>query len=188
VNPMPYSHVFEGLWLLLAAYWIATAFGNKRAVYRSDPRKRLAALVLVAALVLAFRAYPGVFDRRIFPCNEAASWIGMALCAAGVAFAIWARRTLGANWSANPSIKEGHELIQCGPYRLARHPIYTGLLVAVLGTQLGGGRVRELVILVGSLVVAAKKIQVEEGLMVRQFPEAYPQYRNRTKALIPFVL
>lgn len=185
---MPFSHVFEILWLLLTAYWIATAFGNKRSVYRSDPRKRFVVLVLAVALVLAFRAFPEVFDRRIFPYTEADSWIGIGLCTAGVAFAIWARRTLGTNWSGNPSIKEGHELIQSGPYRLARHPIYTGLLLAVLGTLLGGGRVREMVILVGSLVVIAKKIQVEEALMLRQFPEAYPEYRKRTKALIPFLL
>jgi protein-S-isoprenylcysteine O-methyltransferase Ste14 len=142
----------------------------------------------VPALVLAFRAYPEVFDRRIFPSSGAASWIGLCLCAGGVAFAIWARRTLGTNWSGNPSIKEGHELVQSGPYRLARHPIYTGLIAAVLGTQLGGGRVRELVILLGSLAVVWVKIRVEERLMMRQFPAAYPRYRERTKALIPFVL
>jgi len=95
---------------------------------------------------------------------------------------------LGSNWSADPSIKEGHELIERGPYRLVRHPIYSGFLLALAGTGLGSGRVMHLYIVGISLMGMCLKLRIEESLMLRQFPQAYREYMRRTKALIPFVL
>jgi protein-S-isoprenylcysteine O-methyltransferase Ste14 len=185
---MPYRLIYDGLWLVLAAYWIASIPGNKPTAYQVDPARRYLVLVGVGVLLWLFIAFPEIFSRRVIPFSRAAEWIGIALCAGGVAFAIWARRTLGRNWSGNPSIKEGHELIEACPYRPARHPIYTGILTAVIGTLIGGGKVREIIILAGSLAILWVKIRVEETLMMRQFPQAYPEYKKRTRALIPFVL
>jgi protein-S-isoprenylcysteine O-methyltransferase Ste14 len=185
---MPYRHIYHGLWIFLAAYWIATASGNKPTAIRVNPGWRYAVLGLIAVFIVLVFAYPQIFRRRVIPFSVINEWTGIALCAAGVAFAIWARRTLGRNWSGNPTIKEGHELIESGPYRFVRHPIYTGILTAMVGTLLGGGKVDQIIILVGSLTILWFKSRVEESLMMQQFPKAYPEYRKRTKALIPFIL
>jgi protein-S-isoprenylcysteine O-methyltransferase len=125
---------------------------------------------------------------RFVPEIHAVRVAGLALTIAGCLFAIWARLTLGGNWSDRVSLMAGHELITCGPYVLARHPIYTGLLVAVAGTALAIGELRcilgTLVILLALLV----KMSHEERLLLQAFPEAYPSYRKRVKALIPGLL
>ena len=107
--------------------------------------------------------------------------------ATGLAFAIWARHTLGRNWSGNPTVKEGHELVETGPYRLVRHPIYTGFLLAIAGTGIGRGQVRQLFIFGTAFVLLWAKLRIEESLMLRQFPQTYPGYMKRTKALVPFL-
>ena len=84
------------------------------------------------------------------------------------------------------SLKEGHELVTTGPYRLVRHPIYTGILTAVLGSTLvAGGFWLVLFLVAASFFVYSAK--TEERLMMQQFPETYPDYKKRTHALIPFV-
>ena len=176
------------LWLILAAYWVYGAWGNKRTAYRLNPVWRILGIAAFVVLVIGFNELPPFFHQRIYRFSVATEWTGMALCAAGVAFAIWARRTLGGNWSGNPTIKEGHELVTTGPYRLVRHPIYTGFLLLIVGTLLGSGRVSDLLILAFACAAGWVKIRIEESLMIRQFPDAYSAYRKRTKALIPFVL
>ena len=86
-----------------------------------------------------------------------------------------------------PSLKKDHELIQRGPYRLVRHPIYTGLLLAVFGSCLAEGGVGNLWVVGMVAVLLIVKLKAEEALLARQFPEAYLQYRRRVKALIPFL-
>jgi protein-S-isoprenylcysteine O-methyltransferase Ste14 len=184
---MPIHYVFATLWLILVAYWIYGYSGNKRSVYVWKPGWRVFATVVFIAAVVGCSELQ-VMSRRIFRPTESVIWVGIAVCAAGIAFAIWARRTLGRNWSGAVTIKEGHELITRGPYRIVRHPIYTGLLVGVMGTLIGTGRVREVMILCAAVPAVWMKLSVEEKLMLRHFPEAYPEYKRRTKAIIPFVL
>ena len=86
-----------------------------------------------------------------------------------------------------PSIKKDHELIQRGPYRLVRHPIYTGLLLAVFGSCLAEGRVWNLAVVGMATILLIAKLKAEEALLARQFPDAYLQYRRRVKAIIPFL-
>jgi protein-S-isoprenylcysteine O-methyltransferase Ste14 len=111
----------------------------------------------------------------------------LALTAGGLGFAMWARRALGTNWSALPGLKKDHELIERGPYRLVRHPIYTGLLLAIFGTCLAGGRVWNLSVVVMAALLLIVKLKAEEALLTRQFPDAYPQYQRRVRAIIPFL-
>jgi len=114
-------------------------------------------------------------------------WIGVVLLAAGLAFAVWARAVLGGNWSGTVTIKEGHELIDRGPYRHIRHPIYSGLLLALLGTWLAGGRVYGLLAFALALSALSGKLRVEERFMAQEFGERYAAYRRSTWALVPWI-
>jgi len=121
----------------------------------------------------------------LFPGSFPTQYAGLAVTAAGCLFAIWARLTLGANWSGRATVKQDHQLIVEGPYRLARHPIYTGLSLASLGTALAIGEWRCVLGLIIILLALLVKMSQEERLMMETFPQAYPQYRRRVKALIP---
>jgi protein-S-isoprenylcysteine O-methyltransferase Ste14 len=92
---------------------------------------------------------------------------------AGLLVAHWARTTLGGNWSSNVVIKEDHELIERGPYRYVRHPIYSSIILMVLGTVILWGRATALILVVGSAVVLWVKLRKEERVLARHFPEAY---------------
>lgn len=182
----PITIAFLAIWAIWALYWFATATATKQTVVQSQFWRWLQ-LIVVLALIFIPPRFPGYFNRQLLPPSEMRSWICVALTALGTAFAIWARRTLGSNWSGNPTIKEGHELIQTGPYRLARHPIYTGLLLAIGANCAAIGQMRDVWYLATAIVLFRIKMSIEEGFMLRQFPTAYPEYRRRTKALIPGV-
>ena len=110
----------------------------------------------------------------------------LALC--GLAIALWARRTLGGNWSSNVAIKEDHELILRGPYAYVRHPIYSGLLLMIVALLLNNGSLTWLIVFVSISLGLHSKARREEKLLTKHFPESYPKYRAKVKALIPFVL
>jgi protein-S-isoprenylcysteine O-methyltransferase Ste14 len=124
---------------------------------------------------------------RFVPANDAVGLAGMVLTMAGCLFAIWARLALGGNWSGRATVKEGHTLIVKGPYAIARHPIYTGLLLASIGTALAIGEWRCILGLFVIGMMFLVKMSQEERLMMETFPAAYPEYRQRVKALIPGV-
>ena len=115
-------------------------------------------------------------------------WTGFAVTVAGAAFAIWARLLLGANWSATVTVKQNHELKRTGPYAIVRHPIYSGFLLAMLGTAIAYGEIRGLIALLIALIAWRVKSLIEERFMMDQFGEQYVQYKREVRALIPFVL
>ena len=120
------------------------------------------------------------------PANLVYPTIGVALLALGLAFSVWARRHLGRNWSAHVVVKEDHALIRTGPYRHVRHPIYTGILLAMLGMAVAIGEWRTLVGFAFMVLSFAMKSREEESRMRETFPE-YGEYERGTAALIPFV-
>lgn len=178
-------------WEALGLLWLAS-FAFTKPTLRAQ---HLGARVFNIALgALAF-AMVGLswFDRgwlavRFVPGSNAFALAGFLLTLAGALFAAWARLTLGANWSGRPSVKAGHELVIKGPYALVRHPIYTGLLLAVAGTALDVDKWRAVLGFALLIVVFALKMGNEEGLMMQTFPDAYPNYRKRVKALVPGLL
>jgi protein-S-isoprenylcysteine O-methyltransferase Ste14 len=116
------------------------------------------------------------------------AWIriaGLAILVAGTAFAVWARLTLGAMWSAVPEVKEEHALRTSGPYAVTRHPIYTGMLAMLGGTGLLIGDGRWLVAFPVYVVLVEIKLHIEERLMLAEFPDDYPHYRQRVPQLVP---
>lgn len=179
------------LWEFIGVLWLAAMFTNKRAVRVQVGFARFAQIGLgvPAAFLMADRGIPvRALNARFIPFNSVAVYAGVAILAAGLSFAIWARVYLGRNWSGTVQVKRNHELMTGGPYALVRHPIYTGLLIGFVGTAIVFRQVRCLLGL--ALILAAwwMKLRVEERFMTEQFGERYLAYRSRTKALIPWVL
>lgn len=123
--------VIESLWGILIAYWVLSAFGNKGTKVRQSRRSRLAYVAGLAAAWYWVASRRGL-DVLVLPWGVPMQWAGVVVCAAGAGVAIRARRILGRNWSGFVMIKQDHELIQRGPYRFVRHPIYTGIILEVV--------------------------------------------------------
>jgi protein-S-isoprenylcysteine O-methyltransferase Ste14 len=158
-------------------------------VQRDNPGRRLLVLLVTVLVYWLLFHSTGLVDARDIPYSDWNGPLSSILCAAGIAIAIWARTILGRNWSANPTVKEDHELIVSGPYRYVRHPIYTGILLAQFGSMVvGDGRVRSTLFFAFIAIGLHFKSKVEENLMRQTFPDSYPEYRRRTKAIIPFIL
>ena len=115
-------------------------------------------------------------------------WGGAFVTVAGLLFAVWARRQLGANWSRSVTLKEDHQLITSGPYRIVRHPIYTGILTGFLGTLIAVGQVRGVVAFLLVAIALRFKWRLEEKWMREEFGETYIDYSRRVPAVIPWRL
>lgn len=184
----PALSVIRDLWLLWAAYWLIAAWGVRPARRReslpSSAGWRM--LFILGALLLFFPAGAwGVLGQRIVPRRPAWSVICVALVAVGLGLAVWARRHLGAYWSANVTIKEGHRLIRTGPYRRIRHPIYAGILLGALGTALAIGELRSALALGLIALACGWKMRTEETWLGQEFGAEYEEYRRASGALIP---
>ena len=125
---------------------------------------------------------------RLWIPTPSSEWLGAAVVLLGLFVTVWARLTLGSNWSGAVVFKQDHELIERGPYRFVRHPIYTGILLMALGSAILQGRISSFVFCALLLIGFWFKLRAEEELLTRHFPEEYPRYRQRVRGLIPFVL
>jgi protein-S-isoprenylcysteine O-methyltransferase Ste14 len=178
------------LWAVLVVVWLIGAFRTKRTIRRQSSSSRLIQIAVVAAgAYLLFARYTGIrsLDRPVIPITVNLAASGFALIVFGVGFSIWARLTLGANWSGTVTLKQDHALIQRGPYGLVRHPIYTGILAALIGSALERGLRSSLIALPLCGLGFWLKIKTEEQFMVQRFGEAYVQYKQKVKALVPFL-
>ncbi|GAC1454749.1 MAG: isoprenylcysteine carboxylmethyltransferase family protein [Steroidobacteraceae bacterium] len=187
--PAIYRQLVGLLWFAWAMYWMVSSLRIKAAVRRESTASRLAHIIplLVGGVLIGWRKPPwDALDLRLWPHSFAAYWPGLALLAAGLGFAVWARVHLGRNWSASVTVKEGHELVRSGPYALVRHPIYTGLITAVLGTAIISGTVRAALGLAIITLSLLRKLRTEEEFMRATFPGDYQRYSARVPALIPF--
>jgi protein-S-isoprenylcysteine O-methyltransferase Ste14 len=182
--------IFLAMWVGYFAYWQVVS-KNVKATERREPRASgLARLTLIIVSILLWLGWVPVplLNRRFLPESEWSFWAGAAITAGGLLFSVWARRHLGTNWSRAVTVKKDHELITSGPYALVRHPIYTGLLTAIVGCALALGAWRAIVGLVLIFVALWRKLSLEERWMHEQFGETYEAYARRVKALVPFVL
>jgi protein-S-isoprenylcysteine O-methyltransferase Ste14 len=185
------SYLFAGLWLTWALYWRIQSRGVKANVWRESVPSRLMHVVpmVVAAFLLVLPRMPVLgLGRRFLPWSPPIFWVGWLLAAAGLLFAVWARRHLATNWSGTVTIKADHELITTGPYALVRHPIYAGLLLGFIGSALALGQWRGIVAVALVGLALWRKLRMEEQGMRRLFGQSYASYQQRVKALIPFIL
>jgi protein-S-isoprenylcysteine O-methyltransferase Ste14 len=183
-----YQQAFNVVWLAWLIYWGVAAISTKRTRYRESVPSRLlhiVPLILGIALLVVPRIAGTWLTLRFLPRSPAWFLFGLGLTILGLGLSVYARVWLGRNWSGTVTLKEDHELIRGGPYRRVRHPIYTGILLAVLGSALAEGQWRGLVAL--ALITAAflHKIKVEERVLTEQFGDAYRQYQAETSALLP---
>jgi protein-S-isoprenylcysteine O-methyltransferase Ste14 len=184
-----HANLISTLWLLWLAIWTLSAFRTKRVVRVENLASRLSHLVplgIGVALLTSDHFAGPMLAGRIYPRTDGTFWFGAALVALGLSFAVWARMHLAGNWSGTVTLKQDHDLIRSGPYRLTRHPIYTGILLAVLGSAIALAEWRGIVALALIALAFLRKIDIEEGFLTARFGEAYARYRAEVPALIPW--
>lgn len=183
------GHIIPVLWIAWGAYWLAAARRVKPIRWREPfggQALHVVPLLLCAVLLAAPRHLPAVLTARFAPAGGLLPTLGAGLVGAGLALAVWARAHIGREWSGIVTLKEEHALVQTGPYRVVRHPIYSGLLLALAGTAAAIGEWRGVLAVLCALAGFLIKIRAEETLMGDAFPE-YAEYRARTAALVPLV-
>ncbi len=173
---------------MFGLYWLISALKRKKTKQRETWSQRFCYLLpLVVAFYLLARpeAHYGWLRARVVPTSLAVEWIGVLLTAAGVAVALWARWHLGANWSGVVTLKEGHELIRTGPYRTIRHPIYTGILLALFGTAVARGEMRGLLAVAIAWLSFYWKARREESFLTQEFGEKFEAHAKQTGMFLP---
>lgn len=185
-----YRLITEGLWVLFAVYWALAAMRTKRSAgwgqrWRGGMGLRLALVVLIFVL-LQFRQLRQLLagTQRFVGHSVTLGTLGVVLCLLGFALAFCARFYIGRNWGPPMSQKVDPELVTRGPYALIRHPIYAGIILAMLGSALAMSLVwAPLLVLFGAYFIYSARR--EESRMLQLFPEQYPAYRARTGMLTP---
>jgi protein-S-isoprenylcysteine O-methyltransferase Ste14 len=176
--------VFAVGWAAFWIYWIAAAFSMKKGRVPWSRELRIRALIVVVVIVL-LRA--GVLRGHGINGDPWRTAVGIVLFVLGLGFAVWARVHIGRNWGTPMTQKLDPELVTSGPYHLVRHPIYSGILAAGLGTAVALSWLWLIAVgLAGAYFVYSAR--VEERFMAERFPEEYPAYKRATKMLVPLVL
>lgn len=172
-------------WVLFSIYWEIKAKNSAPAVSSESRMSRAVHVTLSnAALILIILPIHGL-NQRVLPDVLAIKLAGLVIECAGLALAIWARRVLGRNWSGEITIKAGHELVQSGPYKLVRHPIYTALLAMYAGAAIVSGQVHALLGFLVAVIAYLRKTRMEETNLMNAFGNAYDAYRKDSWALLP---
>ena len=179
------------LWIVFVGYWLLASRRTKRTLAVGQPQFMrmivLASMALGPALYYLPLSSVACLGWRLLPADLLFDAIALGIMVLGLSFAVWARRTLADNWSGAVTLKEDHTLIASGPYRIVRHPIYLGVLVAMLGTATVISEIRAFLPLLEVFGIW-KKMDAEESLLRAAFPEQYAAYEKRAKRLIPGVL
>src|ERR1700759_1041888 len=160
------------LWAAFLVIWLIWAFKTKQTQAREGVSSRLSYTILTVAayyLMFADRVPREYLRARLFPPSLWTNGLGVAITAAGIAFAFWARAYLGGNWSSAVTVKVGHELVRSGPYRYVRHPIYTGMILALCGTAIVRHQVRGVISVVLAYIGFKIKSKIEERAMTQTF-------------------
>jgi protein-S-isoprenylcysteine O-methyltransferase Ste14 len=183
-----YASLIPALWGIWLVYWCIAAFTAKPVQRREPLGSRLAHTTLLAvsiALLSTPHIHIAGLSARFVPRTPAGFWIGVALVLSGLLFSVAARLHLGGNWSGTVTLKQDHTLTRSGPYRFVRHPIYTGILLAILGSAIAVAQWGALLALLLTAVAFLIKIRTEERFMLDHFGAEYARYQQEVAALIP---
>jgi protein-S-isoprenylcysteine O-methyltransferase Ste14 len=188
--PAPYWAFISICWAIFWIYWsFATPrrHPSKRTVARTFTVLNTGLLYLGFLLILSGRSAPGLLGLLVVPQTILIYVMGTVFTIIGVAFAIWSRQSLRTNWSSVVAITEGQQFIQSGPYAIVRHPIYAGMLLALLGTTLVSSTVGSLLGFLLAIISLWQKARIEEQFLMAEFGEQYANYQHEVKFLIPFI-
>ena len=175
--------VFALGWAVFWLYWIVAAVSTKRGHRRWSREVRIRGVIIVLAILLVRL---GAFHGSALHTNPWRAGVGLVLFGLGIGFAVWARLHIGRNWGTPMTQKEEPELVTSGPYHLVRHPIYSGILVAGVGTAVALSWLwLAAFLLAGVYFIYAAT--VEERYLTEQFPDEYPAFNRSTKMLVPYV-
>jgi protein-S-isoprenylcysteine O-methyltransferase Ste14 len=180
-----------GLWVVMLVYWAIAAMFVRRGTdgrgLRAGMMVRLGLFVAIFAAVMAARRSSDLRALQWSVLHSVPSAIsGAAIATLGAIAAFAARATIGRNWGSPATRKTGTDLVTSGPYRLVRHPIYSGVLLMMVGTAIGLFPLWWLVALAAG-VYFTLSARAEEKFMTSRFPADYPAYRARTKMFVPFI-
>lgn len=186
----PFDKVIAACWVIFWLYWLVSALGSKKNA-KSNIKQfvgiRLGLIVLAAILASLLNKQSYSFQNRSLTANnQVVLTVGLIMFLSGLFLAVWARIYLGKNWGMPMTRKQDPELVTSGPYQSVRHPIYSGILLAALGSALDVSIYWLLVFIIFAVYFIYSAV-VEEKLMMKQFPKVYPAYKAKTKMLIPFV-
>ena len=188
-----YLQIISVIWLIFMFFLFVPALWARIPVERRSIQYIkwsiiLAILVMVILVLLSFyESKTLVF--RIIPDSQLAGITGVILTITGLGFSTWARLHLGKNWSSMVEVKVGHRLIRDGPYRIVRNPMYTGIIIAFVGTAVAFGHVLGVIALIILVVLIWVKIKAEEKILLEKFGEEFKQYTKDVKAaIIPYIV
>ena len=170
---------------VLNLYWTLAARNIKPVLNRWSWILWLVSLVEFLLYSLPLSSVP-ILGWRLTPHFAAVEILGAVMCVFGVGFSIWARRVLAESWNNVATLRNGHVLVQDGPYAIVRHPIYFGFILLQTGMILALGEVRALVWLL-DIVVFFRRMKPEEENLKATYPNEYRRYERRVKRLLPFI-
>ena len=188
LNSRQAMHFAEEAWTIWAVWWLAMAFFSKSTKRRESAAQRIEHLVpAMLGFTLVFReGFGGSWlARPIWPANPVLLIVCVTATILGLLFAAWARLILGSNWSGTVTIKTNHQLIRRGPYRWIRHPIYTGMLAALLATAMIQGLLSGIIGFLLVLLALFRKARREESFLSQEFGEGFMEHRRHTGMFLP---
>jgi protein-S-isoprenylcysteine O-methyltransferase Ste14 len=185
----PFTALIVVCWIIFWVYWLIASFGSKRSIGPGIRRFAGVRITIFAIMVLLFRFHAVHKPSSLTSLDGHNEWvtaIGFIVFLAGLSLAVWARVFLGKNWGMPMTQKQNPELITDGPYHYIRHPIYSGILLAMIGCAVASSLFWLIIFFIAGAYFIYSAI-TEEEIMSKKFPEAYPRYKAKTKMLIPFL-
>jgi protein-S-isoprenylcysteine O-methyltransferase Ste14 len=189
LTPRQAFQMAEEAWTIWAVWWLAMAFFSKSTKRRESVGQRIEHLVpAILGFTLIFReGFGGSWlARPIISANPLLLCLCVMVAILGLLFSAWARLILGSNWSGTVTIKTNHQLIRRGPYRWIRHPIYTGMLAALLATALIQGLLSGVIGFAFVLLALYRKARREESFLSQEFGEGFSEHRQHTGMFLPW--
>jgi protein-S-isoprenylcysteine O-methyltransferase Ste14 len=172
------------VWAVFWLGWLVAAFTAKQPIARRRGRPVALVIIVIGAVVIR-AARPGG-PSGLLATSPVVRGVGAALVAAGLGTAVWARVTMGRDWGMPMTQRDEPHLVTTGPYRRIRHPIYSGIVLAMIGTGLAVN-LSWLGVAAVTAVYFGYSATVEERMLTEEFPASYPSYQAHTKMLIPFL-